>query len=441
MSSFKFTMLILFGISLVLVSAEKCANDNDCYKEEVEAMVTKLNAGRDELVRKLSGEMMELEKKKSEVAKSATQVEAESRALNEKAKALKERAAKLDQVTREISDKHDKIGQLHATFKSEHAASTSSSDVLSNDEEKLRNNHMFREAKIYQDIFMAFRHGVCKKIGIPGGWNDRSHPESNKWNGQALINLGVQRQNYGNGMTVQVPNGYDLIWLRVTNHVWARFTVTYWDNGRHDLGQFAAGYRNLNEISPDGGTPDAFHKHHMWMSIPVKKSGEHMIRSSQHSNSWISGIAFGKNLWNHASNSAVAYHWAINGGTSLQWHTHNWENDQLACINTGKVNRLVVPVVPNGKDKLFYIVEHDNNWVGTMHTGLKVNGVAIERLRTSYTNPFATHFNSKHFSRYIAAFIPSARIPRDARFINIDIDMNDQDEHIFFREAGTHDFE
>jgi hypothetical protein len=27
----------------------------------------------------------------------------------------------------------------------------------------------------------------------------------------------------------------------------------------------------------------------------------------------------------------------------------------------------MVPVVPNGKNKILYIIEHNNNWEGTMH--------------------------------------------------------------------------
>jgi hypothetical protein len=43
---------------------------------------------------------------------------------------------------------------------------------------------------------------------------------------------------------------------------------------------------------------------------------------------WISGIAFGKNLWNHASNSAFAYEKAMNGGDQTE-STENmyWNGD------------------------------------------------------------------------------------------------------------------
>ena len=42
---------------------------------------------------------------------------------------------------------------------------------------------------------------------------------------------------------------------------------------------------------------------------------------------WLSGIAFSKNLWNHAKNSGLAYHWKIKGGTAATWFSDNFNND------------------------------------------------------------------------------------------------------------------
>ena len=77
-----------------------------------------------------------------------------------------------------------------------------------------------------------------------------------------------------------------------------------------------------------------------------------------------------------------------------------------------------------------------------MHTSLSVNGLLIERFRTTYDNPFARHFNSKIYSKYIAARIPKELINPDKRFIDVKIDMSTVNDgiHIYFREIGTHDF-
>jgi hypothetical protein len=100
----------------------------------------------------------------------------------------------------------------------------------------------------------------------------------------------------------------------------------------------------------------------------------------------------------------------------------------------------MVPVVPSGNDKLVYIIEYNNNWVGTQHTSVTANGTAIERFKTTYSNPFATHNNSKQYCRYIAARIPSNLIKPTDTFVTLSINMSDNDNIIFFREIGTHDY-
>ncbi len=90
----------------------------------------------------------------------------------------------------------------------------------------------------------------------------------------------------------------------------------------------------------------------MWMPIPIKKAGKHIIHTGHHCDGWISGITWSKNLWNHARNSAVGYHWRLNGGSAVHYHAP-WNNDVLCMVPHGDIWELVVPVVPSGKDKLF----------------------------------------------------------------------------------------
>jgi len=75
-----------------------------------------------------------------------------------------------------------------------------------------------------------------------------------------------------------------------------------------------------------------------------------------------------------------------------------------------------------------------------MHTGLWVNNQPIERFRTSYQNPFAVHYNSKIYQRYLAAKIPKELINVDDKFINLKVDMSRSNAAIHFRELGTHDW-
>lgn len=74
-----------------------------------------------------------------------------------------------------------------------------------------------------------------------------------------------------------------------------------------------------------------------------------------------------------------------------------------------------------------------------MHGRVRVNGQTVERFRTSWINPFASHFNSKLYDRYMATYVPANLIRASDRFITVTIDMTEANHHIHFREIGTHD--
>jgi hypothetical protein len=64
------------------------------------------------------------------------------------------------------------------------------------------------------------------------------------------------------------------MWLRVCNERWSVFRVN--PESHPQLSEkFAGGYRNLNEIAPDGGSTDAFWNIHKWIPIPLRKSGNY----------------------------------------------------------------------------------------------------------------------------------------------------------------------
>ena len=337
----------------------------------------------------------------------------------------------------------EKIEKISADVNSNIADVQIKNVVRSGDDNSMSPNrhYLYKEAIIYQDIYQALNTGVIKKVGNPVNIDDTSF-RVNPWNKRKMLRMGMGAQPNGNGYKTTIPEGYNVLWLRVSNHVWFTVKVTYLDGNKEYMGSFAAGRRNLNEISPDGCTPDTNNDSHMWFSIAVSRPGEILMSTDVNCDGWVSGIAFGKNLWNHAKNSALAYHWTINGGDSINWHSENWGGDQLAYIAGGSVKNIKVPVHPSGNDKLLYLIEHNSNWIGTMHTSLSVNGLLIERFRTTYDNPFARHFNSKIYSKYIAARIPKELINPDKRFIDVKIDMSTVNDgiHIYFREIGTHDF-
>jgi hypothetical protein len=89
---------------------------------------------------------------------------------------------------------------------------------------------------------------------------------------------------------------------------------------------YAGGKRRLLEIGPDGGAPFYNKNSHAWIPIPIRKSGDHILYSHTFSSGYISGIAFGNNLWNHAKNAALAYAKAMNGGNPVYYYGE-WNYD------------------------------------------------------------------------------------------------------------------
>jgi len=291
-------------------------------------------------------------------------------------------------------------------------------------------------AIIYDNIFGVLG-SVIQKSGNPSGWDDTSY-SVNKWNGKTILKIGGSNQ-FPNGLQVTVPTGMSVVWLRILNVDRYEGFVVY-DSKGTNLGEYTSGYRMLNSINPNGAATETYSDTHIWMPIPVPGSGNYVLcGTNADSDCWISGIAFSTNPWNHATNSGIAYVRATWGGSPVSWNSI-WNSDQLAMIPSGSISTLYVPVVPSDNDKLLYIVEHNSNWTGTQHTSVSANGISIERFKTTYMNPFATHHNSKQYSRYIAAKIPKSLINPTDRFVKISIDMTQQNNSINFREIGTHDY-
>ena len=301
-------------------------------------------------------------------------------------------------------------------------------------------NYMYRDALVYDDIFQAYQMGVFSKMGAPAGFDDKTY-SSALWNTKRGIRIGnVVQSGNNDGILVKVPAGFNVLWLRVFNDVWEAFRVQSAVQQESDVGRYVCGLRSVNEISPDGGAPDSYTTNHIWCPIPLYFPGNYWVFNDFNSENWISGIAFGKNLWNHAKNSAIAYAWAINGGTGVEFDNAAWNGDILSRIVQGKINELYVPVVVSGKNKIIYMMEHNSNWVGTMHGDVTVNDYKVERFRTSYDNPFAAHYSSKLYSRYVATYVPAAYLNPGDKFLKLRIDMSGSEMPMYFRELGTHDY-
>lgn len=299
------------------------------------------------------------------------------------------------------------------------------------------------DSVIFQNIFDAWDSNIIQKIGDTPV--DEATYRSKLWNGLPILSIGGNDEPNNRGVAVKVPANMSVLWVRVLNDRWLCVRAAdITDPGRViELGQFASGYRKLNKISPDGGPSDGMWNLHAWMPIPLRNVGPRIIQLTPKLNtndgSWISGLAFSTNPWNHATNSAVAYHWGVNGAQPVTWNTNDWNNDQLAMFNAGGKWSVMVPIVPSSKDKLLYIIEHNSNWDSAGVTSVSINGQPVERFKTTYDNPFSRHHNSKIYQKYIACRIPSSIIDPNYLFVRLTVDMSRQNNNLNFREIGTHD--
>jgi len=322
----------------------------------------------------------------------------------------------------------------------------------------LRHRMYPSEPIVYQDIFAARNAGAIAKLGNPSYYDDTTFTAKNLWNDRPIIAYGGSNETDGNGAVVNIPDGYNTVWVRVLGDRWNVIEAYLLDKDNkknEELGMWTGGYRSTNCYSPDGSLSDSYSNFHQWLPIaigtnlaqlPAGETRKLALISKPNSTNhlWLSGLAFSKNPWSHATQSAVGYYWVSNGGNATTWYSENWKSDVLAMIPPKTNLELKVPVVPSGRDKLLYLVEHNTDWNGCMHSGITVNGNPIERFLGTYDNPFARHWNSKIYQRYIAARIPADLIPKTSNlttYLSVKIDMSKQNNNIHFREIGTHDLE
>lgn len=307
------------------------------------------------------------------------------------------------------------------------------------------NNYMYNPScLIYQDISKAFQMSVFYKVGSPVGWDSTSYI-SNPWNKRHGINIGVGVQSNSNGIIVNIADGYDVMWFRVFNDRWSNFRVVPYPSTGVQVEEFyVCGFRGISEVSPDGTATDSFGATHAWCPIPIRSTGtgrKYNVWSDLNGDNWCSGIAFSMNLWGHAKNSGVAYYWNVNlGGNPTGWYSNSWNSDVLAIFTPGVISVIMVPLISNGNDKIVYVINHNDVYNDVMHGSISVNSCTVERLRSSYINPFAMHYNSHIYARYLATRVPASCYSVGDLFLTFTIDQTMADLNFYFREVGSHDY-
>ncbi|MEB3360458.1 MAG: hypothetical protein VKK04_27285 [Synechococcales bacterium] len=310
---------------------------------------------------------------------------------------------------------------------------------------------------VYQDIFVARDEGVIQKHNNPSGYDETTHIKGKEWWDRPLICFGQKTQD-DSGALIIVPSGYDTVWLRVSAEGWHNFKAQFIDKEKENLGYWTAGRRSANCYCPNGSLTDGHSNRHQWLPIPVGRSGKllltHCLWDKAEAGLWLGGLGFSRNPWAHATQGGRGYYQAVNGGKPTIWEptekktglgSENWNGDIYTHIPPKTNLELMVPYVWSGRDKLLYMVEHNSDWNGCMHTGITVNDQPIERFLATYDNPFARHWNSKSYNRYIAACIPADLIPKPTAetppLLKVKINLSKQNAGFYFREMGTHDLE
>jgi sugar lactone lactonase YvrE len=192
---------------------------------------------------------------------------------------------------------------------------------------------------IYEDIFAAFNQGVIAKLGNPrleDDWNVR-HTAAKPYRGRPLLQLGSSNDSDGNGAVVTVPEGYNTLWLRVHGGGGSAGLKAYFLDGAGEALGHWSGAQRPYQVCPDGSLPDnAGAKEgyeHQWLAIPVGRSGKVALISQQSDGYvWYSGVAFSRNPWAHAAQSARGCALGFNGSRGVTWHSAQYFGDQAGSI-------------------------------------------------------------------------------------------------------------
>jgi len=308
-------------------------------------------------------------------------------------------------------------------------------DVVEKKTSRMKDHMYFPDgATIYENVITALNNGWIQKSGNPPGW-DSSSWTNNLWNQRPLIKMN-KGNSWSEGIQVFVPHGPGTLWVRIIIHAeWQGFTIYL--NGGQNMGEYNRGHTNATTISPDGSIGSSNSKH-CWIPCCVPSSGYYyIVGGGRNANIvHVSGIAVSSNPWCHGSNTGLSYHWGSNGSSNVGWHTHNWNGDILSQIISNVTATLYVPNIYSGRDKLVYFIEHNNIGEGGKHDSISVQDTEIERLRATYSNPFATHFNSKPYNRFLAARIPVGLTNSSL----LKVTIKTTDDWFYFRECGTIDY-
>ena len=305
------------------------------------------------------------------------------------------------------------------------------------------------------------------------------------WHGQNVNE--IKPNDKERGIRLTIPTGCNVLWVallsKTTEDRYNYFTIC--DQSMTCYGIYGAG-RNLNSNIAPGGfiTSIPFDSGLTWVSIPLNwldttKSDNKVILTCYHPSTlsvqasvWLSKCAFSSNPWNHVGLSASVIYHNLNStqnlpannnfanfkiaisnalSSSLSWQPDNntersnWNGSNRVSVLGNKNAQIRIPIIKSGKNKILYFVTSNT---GDQTESLQVSLVnsnsqliPLPNLKTTYSNPFSRHFNSRIYNSYKATIIPYSLIVKDSfgrAFVTINI-FAPFGTVFWFKELGTHD--
>lgn len=231
------------------------------------------------------------------------------------------------------------------------------------------------------------------------------------YQGRNILDMPFENNPNGTeGHILQVPVGYSNVWVRVLGD---RESIVYLDkfNGStYDSVDRRQHYRasgQVRHISPTGvaGQPTYsrdFHISWLMLTCPDDLGGQYKIRfandnpspvinsSSLGDGRWISGLSITKNNKGFAFSTSLEMHWRSQGNVTPLLNGAVWGANPT-FVNFDSVSGLIylsannisvdfsLPQIPNGKDKLFFLVSFQDVAYSTPIDCL-INNVSVQQV-------------------------------------------------------------
>ena len=285
---------------------------------------------------------------------------------------------------------------------------------------------------------------------------------SNPWAGLSMICYGRPNEDDKNGMSVTVPKGMSVLWIRCHTGLGSdKITVLQVYKGNKNLGIWSCGHHLRLGWSPNGLVLGITHDipHHSWVPInvnngPLEEDTEIIVNSykrhgkGSNTDFWVSGIAFTENPLNHTFTSGIVSHWNLNGGDPHRWHHHNWHGNQSVFIHADHEVKIMIPIIKNGKDKILYVIkssDHGNHYWSrsSFQPDIKIGSTELKKLSSCHSdNPIARRFSYRPTHTYVSTIIPKELVDSNTNqngFIGVRFSMRNKNQHWYFRWIGTFD--